>query len=152
MKIIHLTGASMAGKTWVREQFKDVPGWDVKADFYVPNGCIVDGSMNWEQFKRVVPNLPNALANSMNKAATADAQAFFVESSGISKWVNNTLVNLGLLVTEIHLSTPTDRVVVSRAKHLGVPPPLHLNALIPQKGITPKRAVDQIRRMLRKPR
>jgi hypothetical protein len=128
MKIIHLSGTSCSGKSHILQPFlqrDDVAFWDI-LDFYNREGCIVNGRMDWDKWDKAKPKIiPDLEAWFIKNFATHHC----IIESGTNASVNSYLARVAKKYEVIHirLVTPSDKILVERAKLRDMDPKLVLN-------------------------
>lgn len=117
--LIHLIGASCAGKTYLIEEYLDYIGyWDI-TQWYKERKIIWENKMNWDKYHlyncQMIPDLKGCIKKS-NK------DIFVIESSGLNRTLNNWLsmsysddLLCNLDITEVVLQPPSDELLTDRA-------------------------------------
>jgi len=120
MKIIHIRGTACSGKSHIIKELEHlVDGyWDVKM-FYQMNKVIKSsGEMDWDIYRKVIPELPENLINFLNSAEVSEVilghePIVFIESSS-NLTVEEILSDYS--TTVINLVVPEDDELKRRAK------------------------------------
>ena len=128
MTIIHLTGPSLAGKSYLIEKLKDeyntehtnrVLSWTM-LEWYFNSGCMdEDLNMDWDLYTNTERH---HLADDVISFCTYNewAPILIFESSGINHQLNKVLEEYDPLLITLH--TPTKELVIDRAKKRNIDP------------------------------
>jgi Ni2+-binding GTPase involved in maturation of urease and hydrogenase len=115
MYILHLTGTSCSGKTYIIEEFKNNPDvciWDI-LDWYKEQEIIKDGKMDWDVWKRRIHKIDNYFEELIKKAE--NYKLLIIESSGNSTVLNRLLSDYN--VDKLVLKVPSNDEIIMRAKN-----------------------------------
>ena len=112
--LIHLTGCSCSGKSTVQTEFKDDPRvtcWDI-VKFYNDEKIIIDGEMNWDNYRNKIWKLNGAFNKFIEGCNTP---VVIVETIGWNEYINDTLEGMAKTTT-IVLATPPLKELQRRIK------------------------------------
>jgi len=118
MRVIHVSGAMLSGKTWVCEPYCDNPNvayWSM-SEFYEERKVIVNNKMDWDRWDQEKNNILPDLKCFVDK--NQDKKVCIIES-GTNATVNaftNEIVDL----VPIQLRTPDNETIKARAKERGL--------------------------------
>jgi len=128
MKIIHLVGTSCSGKSYILQPFllrDDVAFWDI-LDFYNRKGCIVNGRMDWDMWEKAKPQIiPDLEAWFVKNFATHHCIIESGSNATINSYLNKVAKKYEVL--QIRLVTPSDKILIERAKLRDMDPEVVLN-------------------------
>lgn len=105
--ILSIGGTVCCGKSYVLEEFKNIPDilvWDIQT-WYKENGVIVDGKMDWTEFEKKRESSWTSFMDSIQKSK---ADLILLETSGINQLFSTKLNELNMKIEHLWLKTPND--------------------------------------------
>ena len=113
--IIHLTGCSCSGKSYIQEEFKDdtrVKMWDI-LDFYHEQKIIVNGEVDWTRYREKAWKLRGVLIDFLESCE--DIPVVFIETIGWNETINDILSDYPRVIT-IALAVPDKEELLRRVQ------------------------------------